>query len=388
MNRIGSNAGREQGFTLMELLVVLLIIGILSTVALRTIDATRDRSLFDQTTKEMNDLVQAITGNPDLTYDGRRVDFGFYGDMGRLPDNLRELTRNPGDPNWHGPYIRQMVGGDTASYLYDGWGSLYTYSKDSGTIGSPGNGKYPMTVRIADTLTQLYQNTISGTITDKDDNPPGDRVEQMMITLNYSSGRMPTMKTFADAGGPSPGGSYEFAPKWGDTVPIGTHRLVVRFPGGDTLQRWVTVAPRSQAVVDFRYFKSFRNRLRMAGDPKRMLENDGFMILVVNDGDTPDTVNWVRFADAPDSGAYMRDFSVDQVEPPGGQFPVLVPNPGLGQGDTAYFTRVIEPNLSDDVELSFLMFRPDSLSDTGKTDVTGMVFTFRFSDGSEITVKP
>ena len=41
----------RQGFTLMELLVVLLIIGILSTVALRTIDATRDRGLFDQTTK-------------------------------------------------------------------------------------------------------------------------------------------------------------------------------------------------------------------------------------------------------------------------------------------------------------------------------------------------
>jgi len=82
----------------------------------------------------------------------------------------------------------------------------------------------------------------------------------------------------------------------------------------------------------------------------------------------------------------MWDFSVDQVEPSG--FPIVPPKTGLGQGDTAYFTRVIEPNLSDDVELSFLMFRPDSLSDTGKTDVTGMVFTFRFSDGSEITVKP
>ncbi len=87
----------------MELLVVLLIIGILSTVALRTIDATRDRALFDQTTKKMNQLVQAIVGNPDLTFDGRRVDFGYYGDMEKLPDDLRDLVRNPGSVYWHGP---------------------------------------------------------------------------------------------------------------------------------------------------------------------------------------------------------------------------------------------------------------------------------------------
>ena len=86
----------RQGFTLMELLVVLLIIGILSTVALRTIDATRDRSLFDQTTKEMNQLVYALVGNPDLNYDGRRVDFGYFGDMEQLPTGLPDLVRNPG----------------------------------------------------------------------------------------------------------------------------------------------------------------------------------------------------------------------------------------------------------------------------------------------------
>ena len=89
----------------MELLVVLLIIGILSTVALRTIDATRDRSLFDQTSKEMNQLVQAMVGNPDLSYDGRRVDFGYYGDMEQLPpnDDLRYLVRNTtGSTAWHG----------------------------------------------------------------------------------------------------------------------------------------------------------------------------------------------------------------------------------------------------------------------------------------------
>src|SRR5512137_2401815 len=97
-----------RGFTLMELLVVLLIIGILSTVALRTMDTVRDRSLFDQTAAEMQQIVKAITGDPSLISEGRRTDFGFYGDMGRLPDSLPELVRNTSNsPRWHGPYLRR-----------------------------------------------------------------------------------------------------------------------------------------------------------------------------------------------------------------------------------------------------------------------------------------
>jgi prepilin-type N-terminal cleavage/methylation domain-containing protein len=68
---------KQHGFTLMELLVVLLIIGVLSTVAVRTIDATRDRSLFDQTAKEMKELVYAMVGNPEIVANGRRVVLGF-----------------------------------------------------------------------------------------------------------------------------------------------------------------------------------------------------------------------------------------------------------------------------------------------------------------------
>jgi len=173
----------QRAFTLMELLVVLLIIGILSTVALRTIDATRDRGLFDQTAKELNELVQAMTGNPALSYDGRRVDFGFYGDMGRLPNDPRELVTNTtGDTNWHGPYIRRGLAGDSLGYLYDAWGDVYTYS--SGTISSLGNGKYPMTVSVADSM-QLRHNTISGTVTDRDNSPPADTT--MRIALYTSS---------------------------------------------------------------------------------------------------------------------------------------------------------------------------------------------------------
>jgi prepilin-type N-terminal cleavage/methylation domain-containing protein len=370
----------RQGFTLMELLVVLLIIGILSTVALRTIDATRDRSLFDQTMKEMNQLVQAITGNPDMTYDGRRVDFGFFGDMGKLPDDLRDLVHNPGDPNWHGPYVRQTVGGDTASYLLDGWGHPYIYNPTTGAIASLGNGKYPMTVRVADSLAQLFNNTISGTITDGDNNPPGAKDSSIMVTLHPSSGKPPTF-TF-----PDPGGYYQFSAATFDTVPIGTHRLVARMAGGDSITRWVTVAPRSRTIVDFRFSRSFRNRLRMVGGPTRAPDSSGFYIYIVNDGTTEDTVTGIVFVQSPSDSAYMRELMI------GGSlwngYPRLLN--GVSQGDTAEVNPpfMVPPNMSEQIQFGFQDFHIDSLGDSARSHINDKTFRFRFSDGSEITVTP
>ncbi|MCX6840717.1 MAG: prepilin-type N-terminal cleavage/methylation domain-containing protein [candidate division WOR-3 bacterium] len=363
------------GFTLMELMVVLLIIGILSTVALRTIDATRDRSLFDQTTKEMNQLVLAITGNPDLTYDGRRVDFGFFGDMGRLPNNMRELVYNENsDPHWHGPYVRQTVGGDTIGYQLDGWGHLYTYNSTSGEILSLGNGKFPMTVRVADSLSQLYNNIISGTITDGDNNPPGNKDSTIMITLYYSSGHPSRFKF------PDPGGYYQFSLATGDTVPIGTHRLVAKMAGGDSLTRWVTVSPRSRTIVDFRFSKLFRNQLRMVAQ-QIASDSAGFQIQVFNDGETEVPVEWIFFKSVSDSAAYMSELWIEYALRE-------TYSPHLAQGDTATLgiTFPVPPNTS--AWFGFQKFYTDPVAETMPSNIGGDTFLFRFSDGSEITVKP
>ena len=364
----------RQGFTLMELLVVLLIIGILSTVALRTIDATRDRSLFDQTTKEMNQLVQAITGNPDMTYDGRRVDFGFFGDEGKLPDELRDLVHNPGDTNWHGPYVRQTVGGDTAGYLLDGWGHPYTYDSTTGAIASLGNGKYPMTVRVADSLSQLYFNTISGTITDGDDNPPGEKDSSIMVTLYPSSGHGSKFRF------PDPGGYYQFSLATSDTVPIGTHRLVARMAGGDSITRWVTVSPRSRTIVDFRFSKSFRSQLRMVKQEIDM-DSTGFQILVFNDGETEVPVEWIFLKYVSDSAAYMSELWIQHSLKE-------TYNPHLSQGDTATLETAfpLPPNTSE--WFGFKKFYNDPLVDSAPSNIGGDTFLFRFSDGSEIKVIP
>jgi prepilin-type N-terminal cleavage/methylation domain-containing protein len=375
----------RQGFTLMELLVVLLIIGILSTVALRTIDATRDRSLFDQTTKEMDQLVKAIVGNPDLTYDGRRVDFGYYGDMEELPNELRDLVHNPGSTAWHGPYLRLTVGGDTVSYLYDGWGTKYIYDRVAGTIWSGGNSKFPMTVKIVDSLTQLTDNMISGTITDRDGNAPDSSIaSRCTLMLHYNNEVLnPTPRAKAVA----PGGFYEYSPAGADLVPIGTHKLVAHVLG-ESLVRWVTVLPRSRTVVDFKFGKSFWNKLKVVGAP-RISEPDsnGFLITILNDQANDVTINSLWFSNTP-AAAFMRDFYIGTDH---AGYPILDGQPGTGPGDTVSFIAPMTIASSGTVEMYFgAFYGQEVINPPAGTPfkVHGQTFKFRFSDGSEITVNP
>jgi type II secretory pathway pseudopilin PulG len=376
----------------MELLVVLLIIGILSTVALRTIDATRDRSLFDQTTKEMNQLVQAIVGNPDLAYDGRRVDFGYYGDMEELPESLEYLVRNPGGSTaWRGPYFKLMSAGDLVSYLNDGWGNLYTYNPTLGTIHTEGNGKFPMTVKIADSLPQLYDNIISGTITDHDDNAPDSiAASSCTLRLHYNN---------RDAhGGDSvasvvlrPGGYYEISSSTdggSHVVPIGIHKLVAKLAAAESLVRYVTVAPRSKTIVDFKFSTSFWNKLRMSGSPQiPQTDSSSFGIHVVNIGSEVIAVDSLNFLPTSEL-LYMRDFRIEGAS--GAGYPITPGNPGTGPGQKVAFQSSVQiaPDMSQEVELWFLSFYADPNGGPPPANVHDKTFKFRFSDGSVIEVTP
>lgn len=373
----------------MELLVVLLIIGILSTVALRTIDATRDRGLFDQTTTEMNKLVQAIVGNPDLTYDGRRVDFGYYGDMEQLPASLQELVENTtGSPYWRGPYFKIAYGANDSSYLFDGWGGKYTYNPTLGWIMSGGGGKYSMTVKVADDTLHLKNNIITGTITDIDDAPPGSNaaLTPLTVTLHFNNPEVHggDADTMAVA---SIDGHYEFSltsttPGGRVGVPIGIHKLVARWGARDSLVRWVTVVPRSKTVVDFKFPISFWKKLRMTLPITYYPDSTGFSFKVLNSQSDSTTVSYLAFTSGSDS-LYMRDFRI------GSNHQTLPPAvPGWGPGDTVSFTPPVTIPPQGLVELAFADFHVDPMGADDPVKVTGHTFQFVFSDGSEITVNP
>jgi hypothetical protein len=353
----------------MELLVVLLIIGVLSTVAIRTIDATRNRVFFEQTTEEMKDLVNAVVGDPALMAEGRRVDFGFYGDMGRLPLTLKELVENTQlSPYWHGPYFRRGFTGDSLGYAYDAWSNPYTWDNNTGVISSLGDGKYPMTMRVADSLVQLTRNIISGSVTDGDNNPPPPGAVTRVYLYPSSGGSRSQVV--------DDGGYYEF-----DSVPIGQHRLVARYGSFDSITRWAAVSPRTRSVVDFRFSRAFRNLLKLVDEPVLGADSSSFLIRIVNDHFNDILVNSVYFVEGPDS-AYFRELFVE------GQSHATYTQ-GIGTGDTAQFTAFPVPaNRSAIVDLRFVDFyvTPSGPPDP-KATIESETFRLRFNDGSEISVE-
>lgn len=101
----------QSGFTLVEVLVVLVIIGLLGLLVAPNLVARLGKAKGEAAQAQINTLVSAV----DL----------FYVDMGRYPTNEEGLgalmTAPGGDANWRGPYLRKRQA------LIDPWGNAYRY---------------------------------------------------------------------------------------------------------------------------------------------------------------------------------------------------------------------------------------------------------------------
>jgi prepilin-type N-terminal cleavage/methylation domain-containing protein len=116
---------RQAGFTLIEMVVVIVIMGILASVAIKQVVTSVDTAKYDQTEQELDQLAFAIRGNPSAYGQGTRTDFGYVGDVGAFPPNLDALVQNPGGySTWKGPYIDRGIG--STDFKTDGWGTTYT----------------------------------------------------------------------------------------------------------------------------------------------------------------------------------------------------------------------------------------------------------------------
>jgi general secretion pathway protein G len=101
----------QQGFTLLELLVVLLILGLLASIAAPQVFKYLGRAK-SHTAKIQ---IDALTSNLSLY----RLDVGHYP---TTDQGLKVLVEKPSDEaNWSGPYIT------SANSLKDPWGNKYQY---------------------------------------------------------------------------------------------------------------------------------------------------------------------------------------------------------------------------------------------------------------------
>ncbi len=128
---------RRDGFTLLEVVVVIAVLSILASVAVPFAAQVINQSREENTRKEMEQLQAAIAGDPGVPTPG------YVGDMGRLPTALAQLDTRGAQPaggtgtlgvrvGWFGPYMNS--GFDAAAYLTDAWGTPYAY-------GNPGTGQ-------------------------------------------------------------------------------------------------------------------------------------------------------------------------------------------------------------------------------------------------------
>jgi len=238
-----------RGYSLIEMVVVILIIGILATVVLKSIGKATDVSRTEETKKEMELLAYAIVGNPTQMNAGSRSDYGYVGDVGALPPNWDALVTNPGGySTWQGPYIKDEFAsgaGDT-EFKLDGWGRQYSSPSSIG-FSSTGGG-FTITRNVANSTGELFANSVYAVITDLDYSPPGTAYKdsvRFLITIPNGSGSYITK-----SGTPAADGYCRI-----DSIPIGNHLFqTVYFPDNDTLTRRINVCPGEDIHLNINYF--------------------------------------------------------------------------------------------------------------------------------------
>lgn len=238
----------QNGYTLVEMVLVIIIIGILAAVAFRSTGTTLDISRTEETKAEMKRLAYAVAGNPEIISGGTRTDYGYVGDVGALPSDWDDLAVNPGFPTWNGPYIEDgfSSGGPDYTFKLDAWGQEYT-PPNSYAFSSTG-GPETITCEVAPSTGALLYNSIVLSVEDIDRSPPGaiycDSIRLAMIYPNGIGGL--TTKTVV----PNANGLARF-----DSIPIGLHELrMIYLPADDTLERKVAVNVGQTAYIDLQYY--------------------------------------------------------------------------------------------------------------------------------------
>lgn len=377
----------NSGFTLVEVVMVIIIAGILTTIAFQTGTNIYDTARVEETRQELDLLAFAISGNPGLNNNGVRTDFGYVGDIGALPPDLDALMQNPGGyVTWNGPYTQNRFSQIADDYKTDAWGEAYEYNgltiiskgKTTGGSGCGGPGTSGDIVRrICNTTDELQVNRINGTVFDRSGTPPGhdfrDSV-RIVLTVPDGSGALTTRTTAVTAGG-----YFTF-----DSIPIGNHNLdIIYLPDNDTLSRFVSVTPKSTPYNEY-FLASSPWSAGVAGltlvPNSDSLKNDchGFFFWIRNNSGSDITVSSVVLTWS-GTTAYYRYIIWD------GSIVFDRNNPKAASGELVTFSGPQTISDGETIKIEFDNFRTFPSSGPS-VNIDNIDFTVEFFDGTTLNV--
>ena len=132
-------APKQSGFTLIELVLTTVLMAILATLAVPLVTGNADGYKYERTRQKMDVIRLAIFGDPSLGADGHRTKFGYFGDMGRFPAALTDLTTQGAQTaytfdntygtgaGWRGPYFASEFNNEY-TIDKDEWGNAFVWT--------------------------------------------------------------------------------------------------------------------------------------------------------------------------------------------------------------------------------------------------------------------
>jgi prepilin-type N-terminal cleavage/methylation domain-containing protein len=213
-----------KGFTLLEMLLVIALLGMMALTATALVDNVDEQSRFDVTKSRLEQIKRAIIGDSSRTLNGEPMINGYVADMGRLPNNIEELIEPVGTlwgainisgvsgvvgqlyGGWRGPYLDVMPssGPSAVRAFRDGWGNddgapnfgwnftsgVNTLSVQSYGSG-PGTGVYEVDYPSAGNLVEAndWQVDLSGVVFNLEfSKPPNDDINNLVMQIYSVSG--------------------------------------------------------------------------------------------------------------------------------------------------------------------------------------------------------